>query len=130
MKVPVTDLREGMVLSNGHIIESVARAAGDTVVVTTRDLLGDLHESLEARATKYEVESVDITPSWAALVPVFIGVLDNDEAPVSARRQVEANLIQMARLADKYVQAVKNGSGDLTGLTPVLTDPDAQEGNA
>ena len=73
------------------------------------------------------VRTIDITPSWMALLPAFIGVLQNREAPVSAHKEVEANLIQMARLADRYVMLVKNGSGDTVGLTPTLGDPDQKE---
>ena len=73
------------------------------------------------------VRTIDITPSWSALLPAFIGVLQNDEAPVSAKKEIEANLTQMAKLADRYVMLVKNGSGDTVGLTPVLGDPDQKE---
>lgn len=75
-------------------------------------------------------EVTDITPSWADILPVLMGVAMNPEAPVTAHRQVQANLTLMAELADRYIMLVKNGSGDLTGLTPVLTDPDAAEGRA
>src|SRR5687768_4081959 len=74
------------------------------------------------------VPVTDIQPSWEDILPVFIGVLQNDEAPVSAQKQVQANLTLMAALADKYVAQVRAGSGDVTGLTPMLTDPDAPEG--
>lgn len=73
---------------------------------------------------KDETRTIDITPTWSALVPIFIGVLQNPDAPVSAWKEVEANLTGMAALADKYVDLVKRGSGDTVGLTPVLGDPD------
>lgn len=76
---------------------------------------------------KDTIKSVDITPSWSALVPVFVGVLQNPGAPATAHHEVEANLTLMAGLADKYVQLVKQGSGDTVGLTPQLRDPDRPE---
>lgn len=74
------------------------------------------------------VPETDIQPSWKDILPVLMGVAQNPDAPVSAHRQVQANLTLMAELADRYIMLVQNGSGDLTGLTPVLTDPDAPEG--
>jgi len=71
-------------------------------------------------------EDTDITPTWEALVPIFVGVLQNEEAPVTAHREAIANLTQMAALADRYVMLVKRGSGDTVGLTPTLGDPDKE----
>lgn len=72
-------------------------------------------------------QDTDMTPTWEALLPIFVGVLQNENAPVTSQKQAVANLTQMAALADKYVALVKRGSGDTVGLTPVLGDPDAQE---
>lgn len=127
MKVPVKDLTPGTVLVNGHTVERVTPSGSAVVVVETRDLHGALHETLEHSGAKYEVESIDLTPTWSALLPIFIGVLQNDEAPVSAKKEAEANLHGMAALADKFVALVKAGSGDTVGLTPVLGDPDQKE---
>jgi hypothetical protein len=126
MKVPVKDLTPGTVLTNGHTVKRI-RKSGDAIAVDTFDLLGEEHETLEAPTALYEVEAVDITPSWEALVPIFVGVLQNPEAPITAHREAIANLTQMGALADRYVGAVKRGSGDIVGLTPVLGDPDQKE---
>ena len=67
---------------------------------------------------------IDITPSWSALVPVFIGVLQNPKAPISAHREVEAELRRMAALADRFVAEHKDQSNV---TTPVLGDPDQKE---
>lgn len=126
MRVPVTELQQGMVLRNGETIESVTRS-GAAVVVETRTPSGDHKETLEGPGTEYEVEATDITPTWQALVPIFVGVLQNPKAPVTAHREAEANIRQMAALADRYVALVQRSSGDTVGLTPALGDPDAQE---
>ena len=132
MKVPVTALSGGMVLVNGQTVARVATLEtpdpGPGVFrVTTRDESGVLHMALEHGDTEYEVEAIDITPTWSAILPVLLGVLQNDEAPVSAQKEAMANLTGMAALADKFVDLVKRGSGDTVGLTPVLGDPDQKE---
>lgn len=70
---------------------------------------------------------INIQPSWSAILPVLLGVLQNPDAPVKAHNEAMANLEGMANLADKFVELVERGSGDTTGLTPQLTDPDAPE---
>lgn len=77
-----------------------------------------------------KVRTIDITPSWSALVPVFVGVLQNPNAPAEAHRQIVAEVTKMAQLADLYVKAVKENGGTGQGLQPVLTDPDTPAGRA
>jgi len=80
------------------------------------------------------VRTIDITPSWAAILPVLIGVLQNRKAPVEAHREVEGELRRMALLADRYVRAVRDGvitpdpaKGDTVTMEPRLGDPDQKE---
>lgn len=81
-----------------------------------------------------EVRTIDITPSWAAILPVLVGVMQNPKAPASAHRQVEGELRRMALIADRYVRAVQDGvivpdpaNGDTVSMSPMLGDPDQKE---
>lgn len=81
-----------------------------------------------------KVRTVDITPSWAAITPVLVGVLQNPDAPATAHRQVEGELRRMALLADRYVRLVRDGvitpdfdKGETAALQPRLGDPDQKE---
>lgn len=81
-----------------------------------------------------EVRTIDITPSWAAILPVLTGVLQNLKAPVTAHQQAERELRRMALIADRYVRAVRDGlitpdpgQGDTVAMEPMLGDPDAEE---
>lgn len=81
-----------------------------------------------------EARTIDITPSWAAILPVLLGVLQNDKAPATAHREVEGELRKMALIADRYVRLVKDGvitpdeaSGETVAMQPMLGDPDQKE---
>lgn len=81
-----------------------------------------------------KVRTIDITPSWAAILPILTGVLQNREAPASAHRQADGELRRMALLADRYVRAVRDGlitpdpeKGDTVAMEPRLGDPDQKE---
>lgn len=51
------------------------------------------------------METVDITPTWEAMVPVFIAVLrDGNE---EGKKEVKAELLRMARALDEYNKQAK-----------------------
>lgn len=126
MKVPVKDLTPGTVLTNGHTVSRI-RKSGDAIVVDTWTADGEEHETLEAPDALYEVEAVDITPSWEALVPIFVGVLQNPGAPITAHREAEANIRHMAALADKWAQFALDTGTPAEEVMPRLGDPDQKE---
>lgn len=111
MRIPVKDLTPGTVLSNGHTVKRI-RQSGDAIAVDTFDLHGEEHETLEAPNTLYEVEAIDLTPTWSALVLSMAQVYTNTEAPMESRKTAEESLLQMARLADMYAGAVKSATGE------------------
>jgi hypothetical protein len=71
-----------------------------------------------------EVRTIDITPTWTAILPVLLGVLQNPEAPAAAHREVEGELRRMAKFADEYVAIV---APNAEALQPRLGDPDQKE---
>lgn len=46
-------------------------------------------------------ESIDITPDWATLVPLFVNVLQNPKASQDSKDAIEAELMRLAEFADK-----------------------------
>ena len=53
------------------------------------------------------VGTIDCTPSWESLVDVIIdGIITNKNQNI--RNEFRHELIRMARLADAYVQIIKN----------------------
>lgn len=48
------------------------------------------------------VETVDVTPTWAGLLPALLMVLDNPKASRESRQIIAEELARMADAADKY----------------------------
>ena len=44
-----------------------------------------------------------VTPTWCALLPAFLTVLDSSRASIESRRYIEGELRRMAALADRFV---------------------------
>lgn len=61
------------------------------------------------RTMKDQIKTLDMTPTWAGCVNVYIGVLTNPRASVSAVQGAIEELNRMAKLADAAVAAVKAG---------------------
>lgn len=114
---------------NEAVMESI-RAAEKNGIATSR--LGEPMKTTTfvAKAPAYKLWRVPVAPlqhsEWNDILPVLTGVLANPEAPARAKFQVHGNLALMAELADRYLNLVERGSGDLTGLTPQLDDPDKE----
>ena len=65
--------------------------------------------------TKKEVETIDLTPTWTALVPVMIAILTT----VKDKKVVDdltAELLRMAEGADKWNEYVKELKGKFKEL--------------
>ena len=53
-----------------------------------------------------EVETIDLTPTWTALVPVMIAILTEVKNPETIK-DLTAELLKMAEGADKWNEYVK-----------------------
>mgnify|MGYP003640376301 CR=1 FL=1 len=51
---------------------------------------------------KHEEQSLDITPTWSALIGPMIQVLKNRNTHKGAKKEIEAELFRLARIADNY----------------------------
>ncbi len=57
------------------------------------------------------MNTIDITPTWSALVPIMIEVLKNPKANKTAKAEVTHELLRLAKIVDSQNKKVKN---DLT----------------
>lgn len=55
------------------------------------------------------VAAVDITPTWAGILPALLAVIENGET-FEARNLALAELRRMAELADRYAAALRDGA--------------------
>lgn len=55
---------------------------------------------------KFETRTIDVTPTWSAILPAMIAVMQNGKAPAKAHREIMGELKRMARLADYFNQQV------------------------
>lgn len=56
-----------------------------------------------------EIKTVDITPSWPAVLHIMLAVLDNKKASREGRQAVIDNLKQMAQVAQMYTDLNQKG---------------------
>lgn len=73
------------------------------------------------------METMDLTPTWAGLLPGLIAQLDN--GTVKSRKTAEAELRKMAGLADRLVAAVKDGTLTASGVKPFSVAVDSEDYN-
>lgn len=52
-------------------------------------------------------ESIDITPTWQAIIPIIVMTLENPDASFEALKTAESELQRMAKLADLWVEHEK-----------------------
>lgn len=60
-----------------------------------------------ARETTY----IDLTPTWAGVLPIYLAVLENPNAGHDGRTAAREELARMAKLADLYVAGQKAEAG-------------------
>jgi len=53
-------------------------------------------------------KTIDITPTWSALVPIMIEVLKNPNANNTAKQEVIVELKRLAKIADDQNEKAKN----------------------
>ncbi len=51
---------------------------------------------------------IDMTPTWEALLPAMVRVLENPEAKFESRKVIMEELTRMAQIADKFVAHQKH----------------------
>lgn len=57
-----------------------------------------------------KVETVDVTPPWTAVAQIHLMVLDNPKASDEARTIAHEDIMNMAMMADAYVELQKEKS--------------------
>lgn len=55
-------------------------------------------------------ETIDITPTWSALVPVMVEVLKSPTANKTAKAEVTQELLRLAKIVDNQNERIKNDS--------------------
>jgi|TARA_B100000902_G_scaffold353293_1_gene364616 hypothetical protein len=58
-------------------------------------------ETIETEPT----ETIDLTPSWAFAVHVYLAVLDNPDASASGRMEAKEEIMRLARIVDAQSSA-------------------------
>jgi hypothetical protein len=53
-------------------------------------------------------ETIDVTPTWSALVPIMIEVLKNPKANSTAKAEVSQELLRLAKIVDNQDERAKN----------------------
>jgi hypothetical protein len=64
---------------------------------------------MQQQTESKDVQYVDVTPTWADLLPGMLAVIANPDTPSVGRTMIEGELMRMARAADLYVQYRKAG---------------------
>ena len=54
------------------------------------------------------MKTIDITPTWSALILPMIEVLKNPKADPQAKKDIQAELIRLAKIVDDQNERVKN----------------------
>jgi len=56
------------------------------------------------------MKTIDITPTWSALIVPMVEVLKNPKAPAKAKKEITDEFIRLAKIVDEYnEEAKKNG---------------------
>ena len=53
-------------------------------------------------------ETIDVTPTWSALVPVMVEVLKSPTVNNAAKAEVTQELLRLAKIADNQNERIKN----------------------
>lgn len=53
------------------------------------------------------MKTIDCTPTWSAILGIYIAVLQNPDASAEAIKAAHSELSRMAKLADAYVASQK-----------------------
>lgn len=58
------------------------------------------------------MRAINLTPTWAAAVPIFMAVLENPEAPAHAKQDAREEIAKAAAMADKWIAFCKEARED------------------
>lgn len=53
------------------------------------------------------MKTIDITPTWASIIPPLVEVLKNPKAPAQAKKEVTDELIRLAKIVDARNVVIK-----------------------
>ena len=54
------------------------------------------------------MKTIDITPTWSALIRPMMEVLKNPQANPESKRGIEEELIRLAKIVDEYNEEAKS----------------------
>lgn len=54
-----------------------------------------------------EQKTIDITPTWEAIMPVLIDILKNNNSTESAKSEAASEIMRLARNMDKVIKEKK-----------------------
>tara|TARA_B110000495_G_scaffold24976_1_gene17885 strand:- start:1192 stop:1377 length:186 start_codon:yes stop_codon:yes gene_type:complete len=60
------------------------------------------------------MKTIDITPTWASIIPPLVEVLKNPKAPAQVKREVTDELIRLAKIVDDQNSLAKKQKESLT----------------
>ena len=65
------------------------------------------------------METIDITPTWSALILPMVEVLKNPKAPAEAKKEITDEFIRLAKIVDAYneSQSVEDRGGKEKWIT-------------
>ena len=52
------------------------------------------------KTIKLKEKTIDITPTWASIIPPLVEVLKNPKASAQSKKEVTAELIRLAKIVD------------------------------
>ena len=53
-------------------------------------------------------ESIDVTPTWSALIPIMVEVLKSPKANNTAKQEVTQELLRLAKIVDNQNKSKKS----------------------
>ncbi len=56
------------------------------------------------------MKTIDITPTWTALILPMVEVLKNPKADPQAKKEIQAELLRLAKIADDQNEKAKKGN--------------------
>ena len=60
------------------------------------------------------MKTIDITPTWASIIPPLVEVLKNPKASAQVKREVTDELIRLAKIVDDQNSLAKKQKESLT----------------
>ena len=53
------------------------------------------------------MKTIDITPTWSALIIPMVEVLKNPKAPAEAKKEITDEFVRLAKIVDEYNEEAK-----------------------